>query len=46
MKCPDSLKQSFLYIEVSEDLPQACMSNSIKRLLEIYEVVEQNALML
>ena len=40
---------SFLSVEPSEDLPQACRPDSfvfIKRLLEVYEVVEQITLML
>ena len=43
---PDWLKPSFLCVEVSVDLPQACMTDSVKRLLEVYEVVEQIALVL
>ena len=43
---PEGLNQSFLYVEASEDLQQACMPGSVKRLLEVYEVVEQIALVL
>ena len=43
---PDWLKPSFLYVEASVDLAQACMPDSVKRLLEVYEVVEQIALVL
>ena len=46
MQCLDGLNQSFLYVEASEDLPRACMPDSVKRLLEIYNVVEQVALVL
>ena len=35
------LNQTLLYVEASDDLPQACMLDSVKRLLEVYEVVEQ-----
>ena len=44
--CLNGLNQSFLYVETSEDLPQACMPDSTKRLLGVYEVVEQIALVL
>ena len=43
---PDWLKPSFLCVEASVDLPQACMTDSVKRLLEVYEVVEQVTLVL
>ena len=43
---PEGLNQSFLYVEASEDLPQACMPYSVKRLLEVDEVVEHIALVL
>ena len=35
-----------MYIEASEDLPQACVPDAVKRRLEVYEVVEQTALVL
>ena len=38
--------ESVLLVEASEDLPQARMPDSFKRLFEVYEVVEQIALML
>ena len=44
--CLSGLTQTFLYVEVPEDLPQVCMTDSVTRLLEVYEVVEQTALML
>ena len=44
--CVLGLKWSFIYAEASEDLQQACMSDSVKRLLEVYEVVENIALVL
>ena len=40
------LEFSYFYIEACEDLPQACMSNSVKRIFEVCEVVKQTALML
>ena len=46
MQFLDGLNQSFLYVEASEDLPKACMPDSVKCLLEIYEVVEQVVLVL
>ena len=42
----DGLNQSFLYVEASEDLRQACMPDFVKFLHEVYEVVEQILLML
>ena len=30
---PDGVNQSFLCVEVPEDLPQACMPDSVRRLL-------------
>ena len=33
-------------LEVTLELPQACMPDSVKRLLKVYEVVEQIALVL
>ena len=42
--CLNDLNQTFLYIDASEGLPQACMPDSVKRFLEVYEVVEQTAL--
>ena len=44
--CLNGLNQSFLYVETSEDLSQACVPKSFKCLLEVYEVVEQIALVL
>ena len=38
------MNQSFVHVEVSEDLPQACMPDPVKRLREAYEAVEQIAL--
>ena len=35
-----------MYVEASEDLPQAYMSDSVTRLFEVYEIVEQIALVL
>ena len=46
MYCLNGLSQFFLYVKASEDLTQACMPDSIKRLLEVYEGVEQIALVL
>ena len=43
---PERLESFFLYVEAFEDLPQACMQDSLKRLLEVHEVVEQMALVL
>ena len=43
-RCPGGW--SFLHVKASEDLPQACMPDSVKRLLAVYEVVEQIALVL
>ena len=40
------VERSLLYVEASEDLLQACMPDSVKCLLEVYEVVEQIAAML
>ena len=40
------MNQTFLYVEASENLSQACIPDSVKLLLEVYEVVEQIALML
>ena len=37
---------SFIYVEASYDVPQACVPDSDKRLLEVHEVVEQIALVL
>ena len=33
------MKQTSLYVEASEDLPQACKPDSVKRLFEVYEVL-------
>ena len=46
MYCLNGLSQFFLYVKASEDLPQACMPDSVKHLLEVYEVVEQIVLVL
>ena len=49
LSCLDDLSRSFLYVnnvEVSAGLLQAYMPGSVKRLLEINEVVELMALML
>ena len=35
-----------MHVEVSEDLPQAYMPDSVTRLFEVYDVVEQIALVL
>ena len=43
---PEWLELSFVYSEASEDLPQACMPDSVKYLLEVYKVVELIALVL
>ena len=40
------LELVYLYAEASEDLPQACMTDCAKHLLEVYGVVEQIALAL
>ena len=40
----NGLNQTFLYVEASVDLPQACMPDSVKSLLEVYVVVEQMVL--
>ena len=40
---PEGLNQSFLYVEASEDLQQACMPDSVKRLLEIDVIVQEIA---
>ena len=32
---------NFFSVEASEDVPQACIPDSVKRLLEVYKVVEQ-----
>ena len=40
------MNQSSIYVEASEDLPQAFVPDFVKRLLEVYEVVEQIALVL
>ena len=40
------LKFSYFYIEACEDLPQAFISDSVKRLFEVCEVVKQTALVL
>ena len=40
MQYLNDLDQSFRYVEASRDLPLACMPDAIKRLLEVYEVVE------
>ena len=40
------MNQTFLYVEASENLSQACIPDSVKLLLEVYEVVEQIALVL
>ena len=42
----NGLNQSFLYVEASEDLPQAYMPDSVKCLLKVFEVVEQIVLVL
>ena len=42
----DGLNQSFLHVEASEDLPQACMPDSVRHILEACDVVEQIALVL
>ena len=44
--CVCGLNQTVLYDEAFEDLSQVCMSGSVKRLLEVYEVAEQIALVL
>ena len=44
--CLNGFNYSFLHVEASEDLPQACMPHSVKRLPEVYEVVEQIDLVL
>ena len=31
----------FMHVEAYEDLPQACMQDSVTRLFEVYEVIEQ-----
>ena len=43
IQCLRGLNQSFPCVEASEDLLQACMPDSVKRLLEIYDVVGQIA---
>ena len=35
------MNQTFLYVEASEDLLKACMPDSVKSLLQVYEAVEQ-----
>ena len=44
--CVLGLNWSFIYAEASEDLQQACLPDSVKRLFEVYEVVEQFMLVL
>ena len=44
--CLNGSNYSFIYVVASEDLPQACMPDSVKRLLEVYEVGEQITLVL
>ena len=46
MQSLNGLNRLFFYVEAFEDLPQACMTDSEKRLLEVYEVLEQIALVL
>ena len=46
MQFLDGLNQSFLYVKAPEDLSKACMPDSVRRLLENYEVVEQVVLVL
>ena len=46
MYCLNGLSQFFLYVEASEDLLQACMPDSVKRLLIVHEIVEQVSLVL
>ena len=41
MRYLGGLIKSLLYVEASEDLSQACRLDSVKRLLEVYEVVEE-----
>ena len=38
MHCLNSLNQTILYVEASEHLPQTCMPDSVKRLLEVFEL--------
>ena len=40
------MDQFFFGVEASEGLPQDCMSDSVKRLLEVYEVVEEIVIVL
>ena len=46
IQCLNGLNQTFLYVEASENLSQVCIPDSVKLLLEVYEVVEQIALVL
>ena len=43
---PERLEPVLPLVEASEDLPQACMPDFVKHLLEVYEVMEQIALVL
>ena len=45
-ECLNGFNQSFLVVEASEDLPQACMPDSVKGPLQISKDVEQIALVL
>ena len=44
--CLNGLNWSIICVEASEDLPQACMPGPVKRLPEVYEVLEQLVLVL
>ena len=41
MYCLNGFNQSFIYGETPEDLLKACLPDSVKCLLDVYEAVDQ-----